>query len=202
MSDEARTNAITPEAILSYPQLHEAKEDDRGKLKYGCALVMLEDADLSALEAAAIAAATKKFGATISVPGGKKIPVAQAFTAGVLRSPFRTDAVAKGYPEGSTFINVKTERRPSVVYPWIDPATGKPAVMPPENVAEELYPGAIIRASVNAFGYDYQGNKGVSFALNNIQFIRAGERLDNRMAATDEFDVLSEEPADISDMLD
>jgi hypothetical protein len=56
-----------------------------------------------------------------------------------------------------------------------------------------------VRASLRAFAYDTNGNKGVSFGLNNIQKLGEGQRLDGRKAATDEFDAdLSQAPADIS----
>jgi hypothetical protein len=59
-----------------------------------------------------------------------------------------------------------------------------------------------VRAQLRAFSYDSNGNKGVSFALNNIQKLGDGERLDNRQAATDAFEAdLSAAPADISALL-
>jgi hypothetical protein len=45
------------------------------------------------------------------------------------------------------------------------------------------------RATVAPFAYNNSGNKGVSFALNNLQICRTdGERLDGRIAAEDDFD--------------
>jgi len=65
-----------------------------------------------------------------------------------------------------------------------------------------MYPGAGVRASVSAFAYDSNGNKGVSFALNNMQKVSEGERLDGRAAADDEFTAdLSSAPADISGLI-
>jgi hypothetical protein len=65
-----------------------------------------------------------------------------------------------------------------------------------------MYPGAQVRGSVSAFGYDYQGNKGVSFGLNNLQKLGEGERIDGRVAADAEFDVdMSESPADLEHLL-
>src|SRR5690606_28313883 len=132
----------------------------------------------------------------------RELSIREALAAGVLRSPFRTDGVAKkGYPEGSTFINARTERKPAVVAPYKDAATGKPAIIPESDVEAMLYAGAVVRVSLTAFGYNAPQNKGVSFALNNIQFIRDGERLDGRMAADDEFDALDGAVADLSDFV-
>lgn len=43
------------------------------------------------------------------------------------------------------------------------------------------------RVSVTAFGYDQKVNKGVSFWLNNIQFLEKGEPLSGRSNAADDF---------------
>ena len=58
-----------------------------------------------------------------------------------------------------------------------------------------------VRASLIAFAYDTQGNKGVSFALGNVQVYDDGARLDNRKAAADEFATdLKEKPASLDDL--
>jgi hypothetical protein len=43
------------------------------------------------------------------------------------------------------------------------------------------------RVSVTAFGYDQKVNKGVSFWLNNVQFLEKGEPLSGRSNAADDF---------------
>jgi hypothetical protein len=44
------------------------------------------------------------------------------------------------------------------------------------------------RATVAPFAYNQAGNRGVSFALNNLQICRMdGERLDGRRAAKEDF---------------
>ena len=65
---------------------------------------------------------------------------------------------------------------------------------------DEVYAGAIVRASVTSFSYDVSGNKGVSFALNNVQKIRDGERLDGRARAQDDFQADPNAKADLADM--
>lgn len=191
---------ITDECIISFPRLVTPQEDRQGKLKYSAALVFVpgEAAEKSKklLMAAAIEAGEEKFGQKIKA-GQVSLTIEEALAAGVLRSPFRTDVLTKGYPEGSFFMNVRTERKPGCVYPWADPATGKPAVIPADKIEEVIYPGAIVRASVTAFGYNNPENKGISFALDNIQFIRDGERLDSRVAADDQFEALDAAPASL-----
>jgi hypothetical protein len=67
----------------------------------------------------------------------------------------------------------------------------------------QVYSGAFARVSVTAFAYDQQGNKGVSFGLNNVQMLGGGERLLGGPRAQDEFaDDLPDEDTDSgSDLL-
>jgi hypothetical protein len=115
--------------------------------------------------------------------------------AGQLRMPLRTEWEDKGYPENSVFITCSSKQQPGIVHPYAG-SDGKPAPLTDPN---EIYPGAIVRASLRAFGYDKAGNKGVSFALNNLQKLRDGDRLDGRVSAANEFDVV-EGVADLDDV--
>lgn len=193
MSDKGNTYVITPPATLSYPHIAEAQPGQKpgDKAKFSASLIFAPGADLKDLQAAALAAAETKW------PGKSEA----MFKNQILRSPFRRDAVAKGYPEGSVFVNARSEQQPQCVYRHAD-ETGKAAVIPQDKLASDLYAGCQVRASLRAFAYDSNGNKGVSFALNNIQKLAEGTRLDGRKAATDEFDAdLSQRPADISSMI-
>lgn len=197
------TRVITGEVVISYPHLHQPQPaQEGGKPKYSLAAVFLKGSqDRAKLEAAVLEAATEKFGATMTV-AGKKVSVADALKMGVLRSPFRTDVAAKGYDRigGEFFINTRSDNQPQIVYAWAGP-DGKPARVPQEKIKEDIYAGARGRVSITAFGYDTAGNKGVGFALNNVQKLGEGERLDNRVKAEDEFDAdLSQEPADLESL--
>lgn len=179
---------ITPKAILSYPRLFEPEAQNEGDTpKYSCALVFEEGTDLKTLKQAAVAAARERFGdkADNMIKGGK------------LRMPFRTDSEDKGYPAGSTFMNVRTTKRPGIVSIYPDPNTGKPLPIVDE---EEMYPGCVVRASLAVYAYDTNGNRGVSFALNNLQKVADGERLDGRSKAEDEFEADMDAVADLSDL--
>jgi hypothetical protein len=196
------TKLITPEAMLSYPHLGQP-QPARGnqKPKYSATLIFPKGTNLAAMLAAAIEAATEKFGATMKV-GGKSISIADALAGNVLRTPFRTDVLAKGYPEGSTFINIRSDNKPGVVYNYAAPGSQKPAVVADADIKKVFYPGAIVRASVSAFGYEAEGNKGISFGLNNVQFLRDGERIDGRVSAEDEFTAdLAAAPSDLAGLL-
>lgn len=194
------TRVKTPKAILSYPHLDkpQAPQEDGGVPKYSGAFIFTpetlkdpaEKALYVAMQNAVVEAAVAKFGEQ----KGKEMLAKKQ-----LKTPFRTDWESKDYPEGSIFINARSNNQPQAVYSYADPSDPKkPARIPAEKLKEELYAGALVRASVSAFYYDKKGNKGIGFGLNNIQKLGEGERIDGRAKAEDEFDVdMSSAPADL-----
>lgn len=199
------TKLITVAAILSYPWLSEPQPPMAGssnpKLMYSAVLVFDPatmakypqfGTSLDPLYNAAKTALLAKF--------GDKLPALQRnpnFKPGI-----RGDIEGKGYPEGSVFVNARNERRPGLVYLYPDPSDGKPAVVADADVEDVFYPGAIVRASIRAFGFDTAGNKGAAFALNNIQLLDGtAPRLDSRKAAKDDFTAdASAAPAPLDDL--
>lgn len=196
----------TPEAIVSYPNVLKPRPpmtDQKtgaiiGREAYSCALIWLvgqparfinpgQPVSLDELKQAVAAEARRFFGDRLE----------ELVKSGTFRSPFRTDAKAKGYPEGSVFVNVTTNQRPGVVSRYRGP-DGGPAVLSDAEIERMVYPGAIVRATLRPFAYDKRGNRGVSLALNNLQWLGDGPRLDNRRAATEEFEGL-EDAADLSE---
>jgi hypothetical protein len=58
----------------------------------------------------------------------------------------------------------------------------------------EVYSGVYARVSVTAFTYDFQGKKGVSFGLNNVQILGGGENLSGSGApASADFDAVDDD---------
>jgi hypothetical protein len=169
------------EVIISYPHLETAQAaEDGGKPKFSAAFVFQKgNASLVELKKKCIIVAKEKFGdkATKMIQGGK------------LKMPWHdSDEAEKGYPEGSTYVNARSDRKPGVVSIYPDKKNPKkPAVI--ENVEEEVYAGAIVNATLMPFYYKKSGNEGIGVALNNVQKVRDGDRLDSRVAAADEFDV-------------
>lgn len=183
------SKVITPKAILSYPHLFEPQvPPGQTDPVYSCTLVFPDGTDLTDLRKAATEVGKEKWGAK--------------FDAGVkdgkIKLPFRTDGEEKGYPEGSVFMNIKSKAAPGVVsiYPGPD---GKPKKI---DDPAEIYAGCIVRVSVRPFAYDVNGNRGISFALNNVQKVAEGQRLDGRSRAEDEFDADPEagQNADLDDL--
>jgi hypothetical protein len=195
MADNAKKSLVTPLAILSYPHLHQpqAPQNGKGNPKYSCALVFTPEvlatedgkARFTAIQKAALEAGKAKFGDKFDA-----LLKSDSFKKG-----FRTDAESKGYPAGSIYINVRTEQQPGMVM-------GDLTKIPADKIKTELYAGAIVRASIVAFAFDRDGGKGIGFALNNIQKIRNGERLDNRVDASKEFEAdLSQQPEDLDKLV-
>lgn len=175
---------ITPNFRISYPHVFEPKADDRGELFYSCAMVFEAGTDLSKLEAEAMKVGKEKW--------GNKFQPGPSF-----HFPFRTDAAAKGYPEGSTFFSAKTKTKPGIVSRYAGP-DGKPQAITDPN---EVYAGAVFRASIRFYAFETDKKKGVGVALNNLQKMADGERMDGRMKAEDEFDADATDQQSQDDLL-
>lgn len=187
---------ITPVAILSFPHVFEPWKGPDGQQapKFGATFIFPQGTDLSGLKAAVLQAAREKFGPEAD----------QQIRAGKLRMPFRTDVEEKGYPAGSTFIGARRDPMygPVGVYSRVKGDDGKPREITREEQVlgnpNEIYAGAKVRGLLTCFGYDRNGNRGVSFGLVAVQKVEDGERLDNRASGRDLFEAdLSEEPASL-----
>lgn len=199
---------ILRDAILSYPNLFQARaasQDPDAKAKFSAAFVFADPAAIKDFKKAAIAAAQEKWGDKLK---GAKLTTLETqhgpaifLTAGALRirMPWNDnpDIIAsKGYPEGSAFVNARSDSKPGIVsiFPGSD---GKPAPVTDES---KVYPGVIVNVSVDVYTYGKSGNNGVAAGLGNVQVVRDGERLDSRVNAKDEFDADADAAADLSDL--
>jgi hypothetical protein len=98
-----------------------------------------------------------------------------------LKSPFH-DAAEKagqyeGYKAGDIFISPWSKTQPGCIN------------AKKEDIIDfsEFYAGWLVRAKVRPFAYDQGGNKGCSFFLDHVQFLKPGKRLDGRKAASESF---------------
>jgi hypothetical protein len=167
----------TPIGILSFPVLFSPRpRAPGGEPVYQCSLLFDQQAqkhpDFIALRKAVRDCIDDQWGA------GKSQD--RAFVAG-LRNPFRptSEKAYKGYDiPGGVFISPWTKSRPGVVDAQRNEIT----------VPDDIWAGMHARATVAPFAYNQAGNRGVSFALNNLQICRMdGERLDGRRAAKEDF---------------
>lgn len=167
----------TPIGILSFPVLFSPRpRAPGGEPVYQCSLLFDQQAqkhpDFDALRKAVREAIDEQWGQ------GKSQD--RAFL-GTIRTPFRKcgEKSYKGYNiPGGLFISPWTKSRPGVVDAQRNEIT----------VPEDIWAGQLARATVAPFAYNQAGNKGVSFALNNLQICRTdGERLDGRTNAKEDF---------------
>ena len=90
----------------------------------------------------------------------------------------------------SYFINATSQEQPGVV--------DRKRVKITDPLA--IYSGCYIRASINIYPFNANGNRGIAAGLSNIQFWEDGEPLNGRVRAEDEFGVLDDD--DVDDFLD
>lgn len=180
-------NIVTSEVRFAFVNLFKPrKATEAGKPdKYGVTLLFPNPTKLSgaalddynrcinALKSEAQRVASEKWGAQL--PKG-------------LRTPFRDQADKagdyEGYEAGAIFLNVTSQNKPEVVDEQVQ------AVIEPSKV----YSGCYGRVSVRAFAYDTNGNKGVSFGLQNVQKLRDGEPLGGGGPASKDFQPIGPAP--------
>lgn len=156
----------TPVARLAFanivkPREKVNKQTGEKSSKYGCCLILHPDADISVLSAAAGGAATARFGAKA---GSLK-----------LRSPFKPQLDLHGRYDGflqsGIYLDVETAFQPAYIA-----ANGKDALPISE---ETIWAGMYVRAVLTCYAYDTDGNRGVRFGFNSLQFVSHGEKFKN-----------------------
>lgn len=155
-----------------------ANKDPTKPSKYGVMIVWPKSTDLSALKKAATAAARKKWGDKI--PGALRSPFRDADAEHLKRLEMDPGAVQDPNLKGTIYINARSGDRPGVVDRMVHPIVDQMA----------FYSGCIANVTLNAFGYDTDGNRGVSFALGNIQKVADGPRLTGQRPADEDFEEL------------
>ena len=161
---------VTPYARISYPRVFEPVADDNGKLKYSATLVFYP-AEQKTPEFAALRADLKRV-LQEKFPNGK-IP-------GSFRADPFLDGEEKGHEAGTVVLRVSSIRKPGIV-----DQQRRPVVE-----ADRIYPGCWVRATVNCYVYDNPKNKGATFGLGNIQFVKDDEPFAGARRAEDDFGVL------------
>lgn len=161
--------------IGSYVTLLEARPDQKGKLKYSVTILVPKSRgkELDPLRAEALEVAKAKWGAK-----------GEAILAGAKNKMIQDGdnyIPQNGEPDpsykGNWFIRMRSDRKPQIV----------DAKKQPIFTDEDVYSGCLLRVSGNVFAYEREGNRGVSFGLNNVQVLEKRQRLDGRKAAEDEF---------------
>jgi hypothetical protein len=172
--DIKKKRCVTPEFRVSYPAVFRAKSYEGNEAKYSVTMLFKKNVDLSALKRAAHNAAIEKFGPKEKWPKG-------------LRMPFRNgdEKEQQGF-KGTIYVGASSKNKPGLIDRLKEPIINE----------EDFYPGCYARAEIIAFAYDNKGNRGVSFALQNLQKLRDGENLSGRKKAEDVFDAVEDDGDD------
>jgi hypothetical protein len=181
--------------------LTEAKAIQGGKPRYGCTLIIEDDATLKEVEAAIKAIATAEFKG--NVPPGKD----SALRDGNLNTN-KEDEVYKGF-ENKWFLSAN--RADSLGAPLIldnkrDPATGKPRVITDKTDIKFPEAGDYVNARINLFSLngksDRKANpaygKKICCGLEVVQFAAKGEPFGASKPTADGFDAEDEDMDDLS----
>lgn len=185
--------------VLSYPQLFTPKLPPNArpgqKARYSAQFLIPKELNIRELEEICFNLLVEKWGDKVQEMLSYPPP-------NNLKWPFRRDNVkqdgSKKYDEEKfkCYISAWSESPPGLVERYAGP-DGKPKkVLQPSQ--DMFYPGCIVNASVNPFVFDQTGNRGVAFGLQNLQMWENGERLDNRVAAEDQFTAEARPTADLS----
>lgn len=164
------TKVITGKVRFSYCHVWEPEAMDENQEKKYSVQLLISKKDKKTVEAikAAIEAAKEagksKFGG--KVPANLKTPLRDG-------DEERPD---EGAYEGMYFINAKSTNKPGVI------DRDKNEIMD----RDEFYSGCYGRASINFYAFT-GAQKGIACALNNLQKLEDGERLDGRTSAEEDF---------------
>lgn len=175
------TKLVTGKVRLSYPKLFKPSVGPSGgEPKYSVQLLIPKtDTDTVAkFAAAASEAMTAKFGN--KVPAKLKLGDVPTDVEILRKCPLRDgDAEKRPEAKGCWFVNVsaKADRAPGII------DREKVEILDPN----EIYAGVYARVALNAYCYDANGSKGLSFGLNSVQKLADGERIDGRTSAADDF---------------
>lgn len=170
-------NLRTPIGVMSFPVLFTPKSVvPGGELRYSLNLIF----DAAAQKSPEYAELKRAVVQTIDEKFGNGKAQDKAFLA-KFKLPFLPckDMPYDGYDvPGGMFIRPWTKQRPGIVDAQRQEVT----------VASDVWSGQLVRCTVAPFAYEQTGNRGVSFALNNVQICRTDtKRIDGRKKATEDF---------------
>lgn len=176
---------LTPEFRVAFPSVFKKRAYGDGEAKFTVTMLFDKSVDLSVLKKAADAALNETWSNPKTRP--KK-----------LNNPFLDgDEVDWDGFAGKTYVRATSLYPPGIV------DRRRQLITEEEN----FYAGCWARGTINAFTYDKKGNRGVSFGLQNLQFIRDDEAFTGRTPPEEDFEDLPDEdgdgalaPADLGDL--
>lgn len=180
-------NLVTPKGRILWNSLFEVRKRKVGEGKFEFNLLIPKSADIGAMKEAAIEAGKDKFAKAFKDAAGK--------WPSSIRSPFKKTAENDKLVAGLEEAGLKAEDWPVF---FAARSKDKPGVVGPNGKAdgvdaEQVYPGRHAKATLQAFAYENDGNKGVTFGLINVQLLDNDEELvigGGRVSAESEFDAV------------
>jgi len=178
------TNTYTPIFRGSYPVLFspkkmskKAKDDDlwysiTGLFEYG-----RKDPVFKEMKRVALEALIAEFGPKEQWPPKINLPFRLQEERGKFNKETQQVELPPGHVEGNVFMIFKGRHKPGVVDEHANDVRDP----------SKIYGGCYLQATVRPYTYDTEGNKGVAFGLQNVQFVRDGESFGNRVKAQAEF---------------
>lgn len=179
VNGNSATKVVTGKVRLSYVHLFEPySSNPTQEEKYSCVLLIPKTDKATIAKLNAAEAAAKEAGKTTKWNGRLPANLKSIIHDG------DTEADLERNPEyaGHLYMSVSSKTRPGVVDQQVDPVLD----------STEVYSGCYARVSINAYPYDTQGNRGVSFGLNHVQKLADGESFGGRSRAEDDFDAVEE----------
>ena len=176
------TKVVTGMVRLSYAHLHEPHSIDGTDQKYSVSLI-IPKSDKKTLKA--IQEAVNEAKENAKHLWGGKVPAN-------LKTPLRDgdeerpddEAYADAY-----FINANSKRKPEIV-----DLKGNKGLGP-----DEVYSGCYARVSINFYGFNVSGNRGIACGLGNVQKLDDGDPLGGFSRAEDDFEFEEYEDDDFLD---
>ena len=167
-NETLNTKYTTPEIICSFPYLFE-KSDYTDKFGLSIPIGLDNEKEIKKIRTLIANAAENKWGKKARAEVGKKVV-----------SPLRNGNDEKEDDEiysNTIFFSANSGSKPGVVGRDLKPIIEM----------DEIYPGCIIRASVNFYAYDFKGKKGVACGLGNVMKVKDGEQIGGKASAESDF---------------
>jgi hypothetical protein len=185
------TRLTVKKARLSFPYLFIPRPaaQEGQEAKYQC-MLLIDKKDKATIKALREAEAeAREIGKTTKFGG--KIP---ANLATILKDGDE-DGTAEDYPErtGMLYMTVSSNQKfkPGVVDKGLQEIIDQ----------SEVYSGVYANVSVTAYPYNTNGNKGVTFGLNNVQILGYGDSLAGGVKAADEFEAIEDDEDEAAESL-
>lgn len=179
----ATTKVVTGKVRLSYCHLFEAYSSFENQPAKYSTVILIPKSDTKTIQA--IKAAQQ-----LALENGK----ASKFNGSIPKNWKNTlhdgdeEADLEKNPEyaGHYYMSISNNQKPGIVDQDVQPILD----------ATEVYSGCYARVSMNAYPFNAQGSKGVSFGLNHVQKLADGEAFGSFSKAEDDFDSVDYDDAD------